>query len=149
MTQPLNAQETPVIAKTRELCEALLAQDGYKELKAKLDAFVADPEAQAMYQTLSQEQSRLVALQQETGDIPEEEVSAFEDRREKLLLHPVAGGFVEAQRGFEELRDTVVNYVTKTFELGRVPTPEEVAPQGGCCGGGGGGGCGCGNGGCS
>lgn len=145
MTQPLNAQETPVIAKTRELCETLLAQDSYKDLKAKLDAFLADPEAQAMYQTLSKEQSRLVALQEETGDIPEEEVSAFEDQRERLLLHPVAGGFVDAQRGFEELRDTVVNHLTKTFELGRLPTPEEVAPKSGCCGGG----CGCGSGGCS
>ena len=35
MTQLVNEQDTPVIAKTKELCEALIAQDSYKALKAK------------------------------------------------------------------------------------------------------------------
>jgi cell fate (sporulation/competence/biofilm development) regulator YlbF (YheA/YmcA/DUF963 family) len=145
MTDTLNVQDTPVIEKTRELCETLLAQDSYKRLKGQLDAFVQDAEAQQMYQELSDKQSTLVRKQEETGNLSEEEIQAFEDQREKLLMHPIAGGFVEAQQGFEELRDTVVRYVTKSFELGRVPTAEEVAPkQGGCCGGG----CGCGSGGC-
>lgn len=149
MTDTLNAQDTPVIDKTKELCETLLAQDSYHHLKGKLDAFVNDQEAQALYQALSEKQSELVQKQEQTGNLTEEEIKAFEDQRERLLMHPVAGGFVEAQQGFEELRDTIVRYVTKSFELGRVPTADEVAPrQGGCCGGGGGGGCGCGNGGC-
>jgi len=148
MSDLLNARETPVITKTRELCAALLEQDSYKRMKEQLDAFVADEDAQKMYQELSQKQSDLVQKQETTGDLTEEEIKEFEDQRERLLMHPVAGGFVEAQQGFEELRDTVNRYVTKTFELGRVPTEEEVAPQqGGCCGGGGGG-CGCGSGGC-
>lgn len=149
MSDLLNAQETPVIAKTKELCGTLLEQDSYKRLKTKFDAFVNDPEAQQMYQDLSQKQSELVRKQETGGNLAEEEIQAFEDQRERMLMHPVAGGFVEAQQGFEELRDTIVRYVTKTFELGRVPGEDEVAPkQGGCCGGGGGGGCGCGGGGC-
>jgi len=145
MSDLLNAQETPVIAKTRELCEALLAQDSYKRMKGQLDAFVSDADAQKLYQDLSQKQSALLRRQEESGDLTEEEIQDFENQREALLLHPVAGGFVEAQQGFEELRETVNRYVTKTFELGRVPTEDEVAPQqGGCCGGG----CGCGSGGC-
>jgi len=143
MTQLLNEQDTPVIAKTRELCEALVAQDRYKAMKAKLDAFMNDTQAQAMYQELSDKQSMLVQKQESGSDLTEEEIRDFEDQRERLLLHPVAGGFVEAQQGFEELRDTVVRYVTKTFELGRVPTADEVKPKGGCCGGGCGGGCSC------
>jgi cell fate (sporulation/competence/biofilm development) regulator YlbF (YheA/YmcA/DUF963 family) len=143
MTQLLNEQDTPVIAKTRELCEALVAQDSYKAMKAKLDAFMNDTQAQAMYQELSDKQSMLVQKQESGSDLTEEEIRDFEDQRERLLLHPVAGGFVEAQQGFEELRDTVVRYVTKTFELGRVPTADEVKPKGGCCGGGCGGGCSC------
>jgi cell fate (sporulation/competence/biofilm development) regulator YlbF (YheA/YmcA/DUF963 family) len=149
MSDTLNVRETPVIEKTKELCETLLAQDSYKRLKGQLDAFVADDEAQKMYQDLSAKQSELVQKQEQTGNLTEEEISAFEDQRERLLMHPVAGGFVEAQQGFEELRETIVRYVTKSFELGRVPTAEEVEPkQGGCCGGGCGGGS-CGSGGCS
>ncbi|MDF3130361.1 YlbF family regulator [Kiritimatiellaeota bacterium B1221] len=150
MSDLLNAQETPVISKTKELCASLLELDSYKRMKAQLDAFVEDADAQKLYQDLSQKQSELVQKQETTGDLSEEEIQAFEDQRERLLMHPVAGGFVEAQQGFEELRDTVVRYVTKTFELGRVPTEEEVSPkQGGCCGGGcGGGSCGS-EGGCS
>ncbi len=149
MSDLLNAQETPVITKTKELCTALLEQESYKQLKAKLDAFIADSEAQAMYQALSDKQSQLVRKQEETGNLSEEEVRDFEDQRERMLMHPVAGGFVEAQQGFEELRDTVTRYVTKTFELGRLPTEDEVTPKSGCCGGGcGGGGGGCGGGSC-
>jgi cell fate (sporulation/competence/biofilm development) regulator YlbF (YheA/YmcA/DUF963 family) len=143
MTELLNEQDTPVIAKTRELCEALVAQESYKAMKAKLDAFMADTDAQSMYQALSDKQSMLVQKQESGSELTEEEIREFEDQRERLLLHPVAGGFVEAQQGFEELRDTVVRYVTKSFELGRVPTADEVKPKGGCCGGGCGGGCSC------
>lgn len=145
MTELLNEQETPVIAKTRDLCEALLAQDSYKELKGKLDAFMSDTQAQSMYQELSDKQSMLVQKQESGTELSEDEIREFEDQRERLLLNPVAGGFVEAQQGFEELRDTVMRYVTKTFELGRVPSADEVKPKGGCCGGGGGcgGGCSC------
>lgn len=150
MSDLLNVQETPVISKTKELCASLLELESYKRMKSQLDAFVEDQEAQQMYQALSQKQSELVQKQETTGDLTEEEIQAFEDQRERLLMHPVAGGFVEAQQGFEELRDTIVRYVTKTFELGRVPSEDEVAPkQGGCCGGGCGGGGGCGSGGCS
>lgn len=149
MSDLLTSQETPVIAKTKELCASLLELDSYKRMKSQLDAFTSDDAAQEMYRQLSEKQSELVQKQETTGDLTEEDIQAFEDQREKLLMHPIAGGFVEAQQGFEELRDTVVRYVTKTFELGRVPTEEEVTPkQGGCCGGGCGGG-GCGSGGCS
>lgn len=143
MSQLLNEQDTPVIAKTRELCEALVGQESYKTMKAKLDAFMSDTQAQSMYQDLSDKQSMLVQKQESGTELTEDEIRDFEDQRERLLLHPVAGGFVEAQQGFEELRDTVVRYVTKAFELGRVPTPDEVKPKGGCCGGGCGGGCSC------
>ena len=154
MSDLLTAQETPVIEKTRELCATLVEQESYKSLKAKLDTFVTDSEAQGMYQDLSAQQGQLVQKQQAGEDLSEDEIKNFEDARERLLLHPVAGGFVEAQQGFEELRDLISTYVTKTFELGRVPTAEEVAPKsGGCCGGGcgsgGGGGCSDTGGGCS
>lgn len=145
MSTLLNEQETPVIAKTRELCEALVTHEQYKTLKAKYDAFLSDGQAQSMYQDLSDKQSSLVHKQESGQELSEEEIRDFEDQRERLLMHPVAGGFVEAQQGFEELRDTVVRYVTKAFELGRVPTADEVKPKGGCCGGG----CGCGSGGCN
>lgn len=150
MTQLFTEQDTPVIAKTKELCETLLQQDSFKELKAKLDAFASDSEAQSLYQSVSEKQSRLMSKQQQGQGLTEDEIKDFEDDRERLLMHPVAGGFIEAQEQFSDFRDTVVNYVTRTFELGRVPTADEAAPKKGCCGGGcGGGGCSTDGGGCS
>jgi cell fate (sporulation/competence/biofilm development) regulator YlbF (YheA/YmcA/DUF963 family) len=146
MSDLLNAQETPVILKTRELCASLLTQNSFQRIRAQLDAFAADDNAREMYEHLSELQSSLLSKQQEEGNLSDEEIQEFEEQRERLLLHPVAGGFVEAQQAFEELRDTISRYVTKTFELGRVPTAEEVEPKRGCCGGGGGGcggGCSC------
>ena len=43
-------------------------------------------------------------------------------------------GFIEAQQNLHEVQETVNQYISKTLELGRVPSDEEME---GCCGGGG------------
>ena len=39
--QTIQAKESPVITKTRELCEVMVSQDSFKRLKAQVDAFLA------------------------------------------------------------------------------------------------------------
>ena len=61
----------------------------------------------------------------------------FEQHRTALFNNPVARDFLDAQEHLHEVQESVQHYVTKTLELGRVPTAEEV--KSGSCGHG----CGC------
>jgi hypothetical protein len=53
------------------------------------------------------------------------------------MANPVARGFLDAQQQMHKTQETVMKFVSKTFELGRVPTMEDM--QEGSCGTG----CGC------
>ena len=66
-----------------------------------------------------------------------EEVEQFERLREELLKNPLATGFLEAQEEMQKIQRSILDHVSQTFELGRVPKPEELS--GGSCGSG----CGC------
>ena len=151
--QTIQAKESPVITKTRELCEVLVSQDSFKRLKGQVDAFLADPKSQTQYQDLSELQSHLVGKQRSGMTLSQQEIDDFETARRELMANTVASGFIEAQRLMEKLQEEISSYVQLAFELGRAPTAEEVEAdkkKGGCCGGGcgGGGGGGCGSGGC-
>src|SRR5207244_6457118 len=65
----------------------------------------------------------------------QEEIAAYEKERDALVANSVAAGFIEAQQNLHEVQETVNQYISKTLELGRVPSEEEME---GCCGGGGG-----------
>jgi len=60
-----------------------------------------------------------------------------EQHREALLNNPVARGFMDAQEELHQVQESIQQYVTKTLELGRVPSEEEM--DSGSCGHG----CGC------
>ena len=150
--QTLQAKESPVIVKTRELCETLVAQESFKSLKAQVDAFLADAKSQRQYQDLSDLQGHLVQKQRSGMALSQQEIDDFETARRELMANTVAAGFIEAQRSMEKLQEEISSFVQLAFELGRAPTADEVEAdkkKGGCCGGGcGGGGGGCGSGGC-
>jgi cell fate (sporulation/competence/biofilm development) regulator YlbF (YheA/YmcA/DUF963 family) len=59
------------------------------------------------------------------------EVAAFEQDREQLLNSAVAREFLEAQQQMHQIQESVMQYVGKTFELGRVPMDEDFS-SGGC-----------------
>ena len=143
MIQP-TLDETAIRGKTRELCEAILEQPAFKTLRGDIDRFLADDKAQKHYKAVS-ERGRTLHNKQHNGEkLSEEEVDEFEALRSTLLQNPVALGFLEAQQKLNELQTSVNGYLSKTFELGRLPTEEEMSDEeGGCCGGSGGGGCGC------
>jgi cell fate (sporulation/competence/biofilm development) regulator YlbF (YheA/YmcA/DUF963 family) len=67
------------------------------------------------------------------------EIAEFEKNREALLNNPVATNFLTAQQQMHKIQESVMQYVSKTFELGRVPEAEDFPAEG--CGPS----CGCGH----
>jgi cell fate (sporulation/competence/biofilm development) regulator YlbF (YheA/YmcA/DUF963 family) len=134
-------EESAVIQKTRELCQAILDQPEVVALRQKIDAFTNDDQARGEYDALTMKGQLLQQKQQAGLALDDMEIKDFELNREAFLNNPIARGFLDAQEEMQKVKQSVSQYVSKTFELGRVP--EESDLESGCCGGGGGGGCGC------
>lgn len=132
--------ETPIVQKTRELCELIIAQPEFKDIRKRLDSFMADQTAQAQYQSLSEKGRYLQHKQQQGAQLNDAEIAGFEKEREAFFKNPVGKGFIDAQEEMHEMQESVSQYLTKTFELGRVPAAEDM--EDGSCGHG----CGCGHG---
>jgi cell fate (sporulation/competence/biofilm development) regulator YlbF (YheA/YmcA/DUF963 family) len=138
----LTNSETSVLDKTKELCSCLSAEPGFQKYISDIERFESDTGAQRQYNDLLNLQDQLQKKQSMGNALSNEETSEFEDKRTALLSNEVAAGFLEAQQQIQKVQQMVLQYLNKTFELGRVPTDEEVN-AGGCCGGGcGGGSCG-------
>ena len=128
---------TTIETKTNELCEAILEQLKTGGIRQRIDTFLADATARGAYESLMSKGQALQEKQQHGQDLDPVEISAFEKDRDALLNNPVASGFLDAQEEMHELQSSVKKTVAKTVELGRIPTAEELAEGGGCCGGGG------------
>ena len=128
--------ETPVIRKTKELCQAILDQPNMRNIRQRIDAFLGDEQARAQYDGLMTKGQELEQKQQISA-LSREEINAFEQQREALFNNPVARGFLDAQRELHDVQESIHKYVNKTLELGRMPTDEDL--NGGGCGHG----CGC------
>lgn len=134
--------ETTVLDKTRELCETILNQPEFESMRTRIDQFLINDAARSQYQELTEQGEYLHHKQHQGVQLTQEEIEAFEKKRTALMNNPVARGFLDAQDEAFKMRDLVAKYVSKTFELGRVPGESDF--EDGCCGGGGGGGgCGC------
>lgn len=127
--------------KTVELCETLLQQPEFQSIRQRIDVFVADANAQKQYEAVNEKGRALHQRQHNGPPLTDAEIDAFEKMRDALLANPVAKNFIEAQQEMHHIQEEVGQYVSKTFELGRVPTESDLSD--GCCGGHGGGGCGC------
>ncbi len=133
-----------VMSKTRELCEAITQDSDYQELLAKIETFLNNDEARLSYQSVHEKGQELNQKQQAGLQLADAEIHEFEVARESLMANSVASQFMQAQQALEEVQKAVSQHVGMTLELGRVPTPEDFEHAGGgCCGGSGGGGCGC------
>jgi cell fate (sporulation/competence/biofilm development) regulator YlbF (YheA/YmcA/DUF963 family) len=140
----MQTTESPVIQKTRELCQTLLNEPEVAAMRQKIDTFMANDEARGIYESLMTKGQILQQKQHNGFPLEDSELNDFEALRETFLKNTVAQGFLDAQEGMQKLKRSVSQFVSKTFELGRVP--EESDLESGCCGGGGGqehGGCGC------
>ncbi|MDB6017829.1 MAG: hypothetical protein JWR19_2318 [Pedosphaera sp.] len=131
-------EESVVIQKTRDLCQTILEQPDVRDMRQRVDAFMADDKARGQYDTLMTKGQALQQKQQTGQPLDGGEISEFETLRESFLNNPVARGFLDAQEEMQKLQQSVSQYVSKTFELGRVPEESEM-DSGGSCGSG----CGC------
>ena len=130
------------MSKVNDLCEAIAADSECQALFADIETFLGDDEARLAFESVQQSGQELNQKQQAGLALSESEVAAFEEARAGLLANPVASGFLQAKQTLETLQGSVGRMVGMTMELGRVPTPEDIAQAdgGGCCGGEGGGG---------
>jgi cell fate (sporulation/competence/biofilm development) regulator YlbF (YheA/YmcA/DUF963 family) len=133
----ITIEESPVIRKTKELCEIILEQPNMRSIRQRIDAFLADEKSRAQYDDVVSKGQALQQKQQSAMPVSGDEVSEFETHREALLNNPVARGFFDAQEELHQVQESIQTYVNKTLELGRMPTDEEM--NGGSCGSG----CGC------
>ena len=132
-------EETVVIRKTKELCQTILEQPEVQQMRQRIDTFMADEKTRGQYDSLMMQGQSLQQKQQAGLPMDNAEISAFETLREEFLNNPVARGFLDAQEDLHRMQQSVSQYVSKTFELGRVPEEYELGSGGGC----GSGGCGC------
>jgi cell fate (sporulation/competence/biofilm development) regulator YlbF (YheA/YmcA/DUF963 family) len=125
-------EDTPIIRKTREFCQMLLDEPGMKALRQRIDDFMADEQTRALYDGLITKGQALQEKQQQSLPLTGEEISDFEQQRDSLLKNPVARGFIDAQQELHQVRESIQRYVSKTIELRRLPSEEELGS--GCCG---------------
>jgi len=130
-------EESPVLRKTKELCETILEQPNMRSIRQRVDAFLGDAGTRAQYDGVISKGQALQQKQQASMPLTGEEIADFERQRDQLLSNPIARGFLDAQDELQEVRKSVHSYVSKTLELGRMPTEADLVD--GSCGHG----CGC------
>jgi cell fate (sporulation/competence/biofilm development) regulator YlbF (YheA/YmcA/DUF963 family) len=131
-------EDTLITQKTRELCQTLLDDPGLQGVRQRIDDFMADAAAKEQYDGLVAKGQALQQKQQQSVALTGEEISDFEQHRDTVLKNPVARGFLDAQEELHHVQHSIQKLVTKTLELGRVPTEEDLSDE--CCNHGG---CGC------
>jgi cell fate (sporulation/competence/biofilm development) regulator YlbF (YheA/YmcA/DUF963 family) len=130
--------DTDIITdKTRELCEAIVAQPTFQASFQRIETFMANDQARGQYESVVNKGQALQEKQQRALPLDGAEIASFEKEREALLANPVARGFIEAQDEIHELQHAIQKQINKTLQLGRVPSTEDL--EEGSCGHG----CGC------
>lgn len=130
------AESKTVVEKTRELCSTILAQPGMGSIRKNIDNFMADDKSRADYESLMAKGQALHEKQHRSLPLSGEEIGEFEKHRETVLNNPVARGFLDAQEALHHLQESIQTQISKTLELGRLPSAEDL--EGSC-----GHGCGC------
>lgn len=126
--------------KIRELCEALLQDEEVQAARERIETFLNNPDATRGYAQLANMGEALQQKRMGGGEISEDEGAAFERLRGEVVSNPDVQSFMEARGLLEDIQGTIMAYVGRTLELGRVATERDVMPQGGgSCGSG----CGC------
>ena len=133
-------EETAITRKTRELCQMILDEPSMQALRQRIDTFMADEQTKTQYDGLIAKGQALQEKQQQSQTLSGEEISEFEQHRDSLLKNPVASGFLDAQQELHQVQESIQKYVSKTIELGRLPSEDEL-----CSGGCGDHDCGCGH----
>lgn len=129
--------DDPIVIKTRELCQTIVDQPEFASITSRVAAFMADEEAMSQYQSLSEATEHLNHKQEQGVELSDEEIDAYNQRRDEFFGNQTAKGFMDAQDEMNAIQSSVGKYVSKAFELGRTPSPDDLDGEG--CGSG----CGC------
>lgn len=141
-TVSLLSEDSAVMEKTKALCAQIASDPSFLKLQADVERFLSDDAARLQYQSVHERGEELHHKQHAGIELGAAEIREFESARDALFQNEIARDFLSAQRELEGLQKEIGKYVSATIELGRVPTAEDLAEQGGgCCGGHGGGGC--------
>jgi cell fate (sporulation/competence/biofilm development) regulator YlbF (YheA/YmcA/DUF963 family) len=133
----LTTEDSLIVQKTRELCQSILDHPEFQSLRKDIDTFMSNDNAKQAYQSLVEKSEELNHKQHEGARLSQDEISAYETQRERVVSDPVAAGFIRAQQEVHGIQESVNKFLSKTFELGHVPSADEL--DGGGCGSG----CGC------
>lgn len=133
----MTTTQDSVQQKTRELCQAIVEQPEFQEMRRQVEAFMSDDKAKTQYQSVIEKGELLQHKQNMGAPLSNDEITEFEKERDALVSNPVARGFLDARQQMQKVQESVGQFVAMTFELGRLPTEEDM--NGGSCGSG----CGC------
>lgn len=119
--------------KTIELCDTIVRQPAFESIRQRVESFLASEQSQNQYQTVMEKGQALQHKQQAGMPLGNDEIQDFEKSREQLVNDPVARDFLDAQQEMRSVQESVTRYVNKTFELGRVPGPDDFSSCGHGC----------------
>ena len=135
------ADDSTVMTKAKELCAAIAEDAEYKGLLERVERFLGDETSKTQYQSVHERGEELQQKQSAGMELSDTEIGEFETARDALMANPVAKEFLDAQQDLQGVQMAISKYVGMTLELGRVPAPEDMKSDDGCCSDGGG--CGC------
>lgn len=128
---------TKIEDKTRELCQTIIDQPEMISIRKRIDTFLSDPGARGQYEAVMSQGQALQEKQARSQPLESAEIAGFEKHRDALMKNSVARGFLDAQEELHEIQHSIQKHISKTIELGRVPTEGDF--DNGSCGHG----CGC------
>lgn len=141
-------EDSAIYARVRDLCSAVVSDPQIQEQKARIDAFLNNAEARALFECVNKMGEELRQKHMAGMEPAETEIEQFDKLRENVIANPVCNDFLQARQLVDSVFGEINRYFGMTLELNRVPTLEEVdaaaQQQGsGCCGGNCGGDCDC------
>lgn len=127
---------------TESLCNLLSKEDSVVAAKARIGLFFQNPEATKLFEEVNSYGEELRNKHLAGMPPTEEEISKFDALRENVIQNEAARGFLEARQTIDEILNTINQYLGMSIDLGRAPTPEEIAEASqqamsahSCCGG--------------
>lgn len=131
MTQ--TASDDLIHQKTIELCDTIVRQPAFQSIRQRVESFLASEQSQNQYQLVMEKGQVLQHKQQSGMPLGNDEIQDFEKSRDQLVNDPVARDFLDAQQEMRSVQESVTRYVNKTFEIGRVPGPDDFSSCGHGC----------------
>ncbi len=129
-----------ISAQVEALCAAIAADPEIQSARNAAETFLADEQGVSLYRDVMTLGRSLEQRHRSGAELEPTEVSRFQSLQDQADQHEGIQSFMAAQDSLQNVATTVNTFIAKTLEKGRVPAPEEVMGDGGCCNSGG---CGC------